>query len=401
MSLRHSDPRSSRVPPQHGPDTFRIGIDAAQLGVRGKGVARYLSEMLPELAVAAEGFELLALTPRDVELPDGARSLERVEIDARPAIVWEQLRLARTARRLGLSLVHTVSDRLPAYRAPRTVLYLFEDPRHRIAAAREEAGARVRIAGALTQGLFPGTLRRAAMILTSSEATRRDLEARGVSASRVRVVYPGVSSLFLAGSAGEVQATRERLRLPSGYVLHFSSDDPRDNSAVAFRAYAALIEGMPEAPPLVVAGPVDAQLASQAALARSLGVHERVHWLGHQSGTNLTGLYRAASVYVDPTLYEGFGFQVAEALASGIPVVCSDTTSLPEVVGDAGILVAPDDVRGFSEALGAVLRDPARAAELGARGAVQAKRFTWSRTAAETVDAWREVLALPPIEVGA
>jgi glycosyltransferase involved in cell wall biosynthesis len=349
--------------------------------------------MLPELVLAADELELVALAPIDANFPAGSERVERVDIEPRPAIVWEQLRLARTARRLGLSLVHTVTDRLPMYRPPRTVVYLFEDPRHRVALARPESGARQRISDGLTNSLFPGTLRRAELILTSSDATRRDVIDRGADESIVRVVHPGVNRAFCPGGAEEIRAIRESLGLTKGYVLHFSSDDLRDNSRVALEAFAAVAERFPDVPPLVVAGSVSALLPEQQLLARELGILDCVRWVGHQTGERLTSLYRAASAYVDPSLYEGFGFQVAEALASGLPVVCSNTTSLPEVVGEAGILVAPTDVRGFADGLRSVLQDGALAAGLRERAAQQAAQFQWSKTAQETVAAWREVLA--------
>ena len=378
--------------PDATPSSRRVGIDATSLAVRGKGVARYLVELLPRLPGAAGAVEPVVLTAADAKLPAGAEGLERIAVRPRPASVWEQLGLPRAARTGQLSLLHTTSDRLPALPTVPVVLYLFEDPCHREALARR-AGQSLRhgVAGALTRTLFPLSLRRAAVILVSSEATARDVEARGVPAERLRVVYPGVSEDFRpATEPGELAAIRARLGCPGGYVLHFSSDDPRDNSAVALQAYAELCRRRPSAPPLLVAGPVAAELPAQQRRAAELGVDGRVQWLGYQSGDALLELYRGASAYIDPSLFEGFGFQVAEALASGAPVVCSGTTSLPEVVGDAGILLAPDDVRGFADALDRVLAGAGDG--LRERGPRRAARFRWERTAAETVAVWEELL---------
>jgi glycosyltransferase involved in cell wall biosynthesis len=371
----------------------RVGVDATSLGAFGKGVARYVRELLPALAELHPSLAPVVLAPPDAELPPGAESLEVVRVRGRPAIRWEQAELPRVARRHNLALVHTTSDRLPVVCSVPVVVYLFEDPKYRLAAVDGARPSRHLVADALTRGLFAGSMRRAAVVLVSSRATARDLEARGITA-RVRLVYPGVSSGFRP-TQGELEtaAIRERLAAPAGYVLHFSSDDPRDNTEVAFRAYAELCRRASETPPLLVPGPVVAELGAQQALASELGVRDRVRWLGFQRGDALAEIYRAASVFVDPSLYEGFGFQVAEALASGAPVVCSNATSLPEVVGDAAILEDPRDVRGFAEALGALLADSSRAAELSKSGVVQASRFTWTRTAEETVSAWQEVLA--------
>ena len=228
--------------------------------------------------------------------------------------------------------------------------------------------------------------------MVSSEATRADVLARGVTDDRIRLVYPGVSPAFRpAHDAQELAAIHARLGFPDGYVLHFSSDDPRDNSRVAFEAYAVAFAREPSLPQLVIAGPVNARAAEQRALAESLGILDRTHWIGYLSGEALLEIYRGAAAYIDPSLYEGFGFQVAEALASGTPVVCSNATSLPEVVGQAGVLVAPSDVRGFASALAELATgDSARWREAGPQ---QAARFRWESTARETVAAWEELLA--------
>jgi alpha-1,3-rhamnosyl/mannosyltransferase len=359
--------------------SLRVGFDATSLDARGKGVARYVRELLPELARLDAGVELVVLAPSGAELPPGCEALERVDVLARPAVRWEQVGLPAAARSAGLSLVHTTSDRLPLAPRPPVVLYLFEDPLPRLRLLRGERTPKAAAVEALTRLLFPLSLRRAALVLASSHATAADVARRGVPAGRVRVVYPGVGEAFRP--AGEPAAD-------GGYVLHFSSDDPRDNSDVALDAYARASRVEAAVPRLVVAGPVERRLPSQRARAARLGIADRVSWIGYQSGDALVDVYRRASVYVDPSLFEGFGFQVAEALASGVPVVCSNVTSLPELTGGAAILAAPHDVAGFADALVRLAREPATARALAEAGAERARRFRWSRTAEETVEAW-------------
>lgn len=371
----------------------RVGIDATVLDAHGKGVARYVREMLPALAGVETELELVALLPAQTDLPEDLDGFERLRVLSRPASLWEQVGLPRAVRAGRLSLVHTTSDRLPVVPTAPIVVYLFEDPKYRLASARGSRSAKKAVADLLTAALFPLSLRRAALILVSSQATARDVGERGVPAERIRLVYPGVSESFRpARDERERRLVREELGFPDGFVLHFSSDDPRDNSDVVLAAYAEACRRLQAVPPLVVAGPVQAALEPQRERARALGLDGRVHWLGFQSGERLARLYRAALAYLDPSLFEGFGFQVAEALASGLPVVCADATSLPEVVGDAGLLVDPRDVGGFAEALCALLADADLAQRLRERAVRQGRGFSWRRAAEETVAAWTELL---------
>jgi glycosyltransferase involved in cell wall biosynthesis len=154
-------------------------------------------------------------------------------------------------------------------------------------------------------------------------------------------------------------------------VLHLGSNDPRDDTATAIEA--ARMAGVR----LVVAGGYT-------------GGGDGLEAVGRVSDETLVELYRGAAAFVDTTLYEGFGYQVLEAMACGTPVVASDTTSLPELVGDAGLLCPPGDTAAFAGALRRVLADPELAAELRTRGLARASEFTWDRTARMLADAIEE-----------
>jgi len=240
--------------------------------------------------------------------------------------------------------VLTLSERAALWGPPR-VVYVFEHPRLRARRNREVgAPARQRLVDAVTLALFSLAQRRAAAVLAASEATRRDL-------GRGTVVYPGVSSGFSPGDA-------ERR-----YFLHIASHDPRDNTETALAAYERAGLDLP----LVVGGS-----------RRVEG--DGVEFVGYRTGEALADLYRGAIAYVDPSLYEGFGLQALEALACGTPAIVSNVTSLPEVVGDAGVLLDPLDVDGFVAAMRRLASDEALRADLSRKAVAQAARFTWERT---------------------
>jgi len=339
---------------------LKLGFDATSLAPEGKGLARFQREFLTAAAALGEPEQLVVFVPDEPdpgELP-AATGWSYVRVRPRPMLRWEQLGLPRLARALRLDCVLTLSERAALFGPPR-VVYVFEHPSYRAELGRRAGvGKRQRVVDAVTLALFAVSQRRAAEVLAASEATRRAL-------GRGRVVYPGVSAEFTPGGA------------KPEYFLHLASHDPRDNTDVVQAAYERL---GPDAPPLVVGGSRE---------LRGSGIR----WVGYRAGAGLVELYRGAIAYVDPSLYEGFGLQAAEALACGTPAITSNVTSLPEVVGDAGILLDPHDVDGFAAAMASLAADPERRAELSRRAVAQASRFTWERTVRDALAACRAVSA--------
>jgi glycosyltransferase involved in cell wall biosynthesis len=341
---------------------MRLGFDATSLSAAGKGIARFQREFLE----TADRHDLIDELDVFVPLvPDGVlperRGWRYHPVPTSPMIAWELVRRPARARQLGLDVVLTVSERAALW-GPAEVVYIYEHPRHRAARSREVGlTARQRLVDETTLALFRLTVRRAAAVVAASESTAREI-------GTTTVVYSGVSADFSPSD------------LPRSILLHIASDDPRDNSAVVVDAYARLGA---EAPPLVIAGPVAAARPALEERARLAGI--ALDWRGFQTGPALVELYRRAIAYVDPSLYEGFGLQAAEALACGTPVIASNTTSLPEVVGPGGILVDPHDVAGFADAMRRVVGDEAFARDLGRRAVEQARRFRWEQTVEELV----------------
>jgi len=348
---------------------MRIGFDATSLTASGKGIARFQREFLRAAAEHGLVGRLDVFVP---EQPDESALPQLAgwryhRVRTRPMVVWEQVRLPALARRRGLDVVITASERAALW-GPPEVVYIYEHPRHRARRSREVGtSVRQRLVDSTTLALFRLAMRHAAVVLAASESTARDLAPLAES----RVVYSGVGEEFSPGSG------------PRTYLLHVASDDPRDNSEVVIDAYGAYGD---DRPPLVVAGPLRKARPMLEARARSAGVWDEICWAGFQQ-EGLADLYRGAIAYIDPSLYEGFGLQAAEALACGTPVIASYRTSLPEVVGDAGILLDPHDLAGFADAMRRVVSDDAFAADLREKALVQAARFSWEHNARTLIEA--------------
>lgn len=335
---------------------IRLGIDATSVASEGKGIARVQSGTVRALAKLGR-HELVVFARHPEQLDE----LETERVTMRPTLAWEQAGLARAFGRHKLDLLLTWTERLPALGSGRYAVWLFEPPGHRITQNRRTgASLHQRASDLLTLGLWRRSLRRADLVFTGSASTAEDIRT---FAPEARVLYPGLDPAFAPGPEA---------REP--FVLHLGSNDPRDDTATAIAA--AKQAGVR----LVVAGGYG-------------GAANGAELTGRVSDEELARLYRTASAFLDTSLYEGFGYQVLEAMASGAPVVASDTTSIPEVVDDAGLLCAPGDVTAFGEALRRVVSDPQLADDLRRRGLARAAEFTWERTARELADAIDEALA--------
>lgn len=227
-------------------------------------------------------------------------------------------------------------------------------------------------------------LRRSRRVIAVSHWTRRELTTvLGVPADRIDVIHNGIAASLTPMRDGRDAAIRERFGLPARFALYLGALDARKNLGVLLRAWPDIWSATGAA--LVVAG--RAPRPSSPVYVDWFRRHEDAPWLhviGEVPEADKAALYRAAAVFVFPSRYEGFGLDPVEAMACGVPVVASDATSIPEVVGDAAVLVAPDDLQGWQRSVADVLSDPNRVASLRDEGIARARKFTWERAAEST-----------------
>jgi len=357
------------------------------------GMEVYARELLPALRTEAPNLRLTAFINREL----AAAGLDRVDgidvvtvpVGASNRVEWvrgEQALLPRMAARAGCDVVHSLASTGPITGRFRRVTTVHD----LIFRAVPEAHFGVRALG--MRVLVPAAVKRSSRVVADSRSTRDDLlRLYRVPATRVDVVPLGVRVDPHAPAVDAAEVRRRHDAVGRPLALSVSAKRPHKNLARLIEALA-LIPG-DRRPVLVLPGyptPHEAELRARAA---ALGVADDVRFPAWVSAEELEGLYRAADVLVFPSLYEGFGLPVLEAMARGVPVACSNRSSLPEVAGDAAVLFDPEDPSAIASALGRLLTDREVAERLREAGPRQAAQFTWERTARLTLDAYRSALA--------
>jgi glycosyltransferase involved in cell wall biosynthesis len=311
-----------------------------------------------------------------------------VPVNARNRVQWvrgEQMLLPRLAARAGVDLVHSLASTAPLWGRFRRVVTV-----HDLIYARfPEAHTGIREKGMSV--LVPAAARRSDRVIADSKSTRGDLiELLGVNPDRVDVVPLGLGNVQREAPTPEGE-TRKRFRLGDRRVLlSLSAKRPHKNLAALVRALARIPSE--RRPLLVLPGyptPHEDDLRRCAAAA---GVAGDVRLLGWLSGPDIEGLWAISEAFVFPSLYEGFGLPVLEAMARGVPVACSNASSLPEVAGDAALLFDPHDDQAIAEAVERLLEDRAEVERLRLRGRERVAEFTWERTARLTLASYARAL---------
>lgn len=232
-------------------------------------------------------------------------------------------------------------------------------------------------------------------ILVSSGSTRADLaHFLNVPAEKVTVHALGVNAAFKPLPINEVDAVQTRLRLPAQYFLFVGTYEPRKNITGLLSAYDQLRRQHTDVPPLVLAGRRGWLFEDIFTHADRLNLGETVVWLEDVAFADLPAVYNGARLLALPSHYEGFGLTALEAMACGTPVIVSDRGSLPEVVGETGLLVDPDDPAALADAMHRLWRDDALHATLRRGGLAHAQEFTWQRTAQIVLDVYNRLLSL-------
>jgi len=388
------DPRMNAV--RTAPGRPRIGIDAAVLRPPMSGVERAVQSLVGALGRATRDFEFIIYYPRSLPKPPDTTPPDfRYRHPLLPnrfrflRILWEQTMLPFALRRDRVDLLHAPAYVAPRFSATPLVLTIYD------AIALRFPNLCKRVNALHYRLLMPSAARRALRVIVPSECTRRDVVSLlGVPEERIRVVPLGVSAHFRPiEDAAEIAAVRRRYGLPELYVLYVGNLEPKKNLPHLIRALAASRRTGRLTHRLVIAGRKAWHTAELRRTIRTYRLHDAVVFPGEIRESDLPALYSGASLFVFPSLYEGFGLPPLEAMACGTPVVATRAGALPEVLGNAALLLSSGDVRQLRIAMEKVMNNRFLRNSLRARGIERAKRFTWENTARKTLDVYAEILA--------
>jgi len=375
---------------------MRITVDISPTVHHHAGLGRYAHELLTALLAVdpANHYDTLYYAPAGSERPDPPLDrlpARRLRLAAKP---WRMSVLLADFAGLGLDrwlksgdVFHATDHLLPPLRRSASVftihdlIYAFY-PQYHLPLNRWY----------LTL-MLPRFLRRAEAVIAVSENTRRDASRlMHVPAEKMTVIYEGVNPAYQPIQVADALAgVRQKYSLPARFALFFSTIEPRKNLLMLLEAYGALLARAPTAPDLVVAGRKGWLFEPVFERVQALGLAPRVHFTDWIAEADAPALMNAAEVFLYPSLYEGFGLPPLEAMACGVPVLCSNASSLPEVVGEAGLLLPPQDAAAWTNALERVLDDPALRQDLRGRGLARARQFTWEAAARQTLAVYERV----------
>lgn len=370
---------------------MRIGIDARLNAYRQGGIAQYTRQLLAALAAEAPDDIFVALQHYSQRRPlVVAANVERAALLTPPHNRFEQVSLPLELLPQRLDLLHC-PDFIAPRRRPCPAVITVHDLAFLHFPEILDADAR------RYYSQVHAAVHDAEAVITVSEATRADIaHLLGLQPEQVDVVYEAADPRFapVAVATGEQRVINGCRVEAGGFLLFVSTVEPRKNLATLLRALRLCLDRRPRAEyRLIVAGGrgwLDEPIYD---LVGELRLREVVHFLGAVGLDDLPWLYSACRLYVNPSLYEGFGLTALEALACGAPALVADTSSLPEVVGDAARLLPPREVEAWADAIADLWDDDAARADLARRGPARAALFSWRRAAWETLAIYRRVAA--------
>jgi glycosyltransferase involved in cell wall biosynthesis len=392
-AIRHqpsATPALARYPAQRGASVcynraMHIALDARLIYYRRhSGIGQYIVHLAEALPALHSPFTIIHSRKDRSAWPSSARSFSAWTPSHHR---FEQIAFPIELRRLKIDLLHS-PDFIPPFRGDFKRVITVHDlnflysPKFLTADSRRYYNEQIERAVSIADH-----------ILADSAATKNDLiTLLNVPAEKISAVWLAPNSIYQVLNQAELDKARSNLRLPDRFILFTGTLEPRKNIAGLLRAYRSLLDRTHDSIDLVLAGARGWLFEETRALIDQLQLTNRVRLIEAPTDSDLVALYNLATVYVQPSFYEGFGLTVLEAMACGAPCLISDRGSLPEIAGDAALTIDPDDPVPLSGLLERLLADDQLRADMKQKGFARVKEFSWERCVREASEVYQKVM---------
>ena len=362
---------------------MNVVIDGRTATPHFPGIGRYATNLVRNMAGAESGMSISLIEDPSAALNPAFKS---IPCSLSPFSLSQQWVIPNLLRRNGAAIYHSLYYLMP-YRLPVPVVLTCYDFIPLIFPEYFNFRQRViyRVANRLA-------FRAASSIVAISETTRRDAtRLMSIEPDRIRAIPLGVDAKFSPSPALEVERVRAKYRLPEQYVLYVGANKPHKNLPRLVEAWGIVERKLTAPAALVIAGYWDDRYPEARQIAEKLNLSGSVLFAGPVGESDLPALYTGATLFVFPSLYEGFGLPILEAMACGTPVACGRTDALAEVAEEAAVLFDPSDPSAIAEGLTGLLSDPEKLQSFKQAGLAHAGAFSWEKTAQKTMEIYRTV----------
>jgi len=366
---------------------MRIGFRISVLAKPPAGIHRYVNHLLTALMKIDHENEYILYTnlpiPFKLDLPENFR-ISRISFPSSKFHLWYHIGLPRALKKDNVDLYHDTLFLLPFSLPTKGVITIYDLsglvlPKHHKSKVT------------LTSKLIPSAVKRARRIIAISEFTKSEIiRLFPRSKRKIDVIYGAPSPDFHPYPEHEVEKIRNKYKLNFKYALFLGTVEPRKNLEMLLDAYSQVYNIIPHK--LVIVGNLGWKFSSIFKKLDEMGIEENVIFTGFIPDTDLPQLFCGAEFFIYPSLYEGFGLPVVESMACGTPVVTSNSSSLPEVAGDAGILIDPNSSESLAKGIFDLANNPELRNKLSQLGIEQARKFTWEKSAKKTIEVYRKVM---------
>ena len=370
---------------------FTYVLDARTATNHFPGIGRYVSQLARHLVPQlAKDEQLVLLHPAQDSahwpLPPPQENVRLVSTAVSPFSLAQQWQIPRLLRQVRATVYHSAYYLMPYRPGAPTLLTLYDLIPEQFP---QLVSPQARLLFRLTTRL---ALRAGDHFLAISAATRQEFLARyAVDPAKITAVPLAADEQFKPQPVMAVAALRQKLNLPEQYVLYFGINKPHKNLARLIEAWGSIVPKQPDTPPLIIAGAWDERYAAVKTAVTQQNLSQYIHFVGRIDDADLPALYSGARLFIFPSLVEGFGLPVLEAMACGTAVACAPTSSLPEVGGDAVAYFNPRDTQQMASILLELLLDEQKLARLAKQGLDQARKFSWAETAVTTLTHYRQL----------